>query len=106
MAGSLGKAMSVAGVAVEVALIPESVYTTISIRCLHAAATPLNAYVTIYIGVGATPSKMDAWMWKYQMGGGTAFDETFIVCSSGEKVWIESDSNDIVCQVRGVEKIS
>jgi len=60
------------------------------------------ARVRLYIGTGGSPVAADNIWYDLEIPGNKPAEQTGIICSSGEKVWVRSDLANVSVRAHGV----
>jgi hypothetical protein len=74
---------------------------TISISIVNRNSSNINFNVAI--GNGGSPSTTDYIEYGTSLAGNGVFERTGVVCSSGENVWVNSDTSNVSVRVYGFE---
>lgn len=75
--------------------------TTLNIRFANRNAS--NVKIRLAIGAGASPALKDYMSYDLTMIGGGIVEDTGIVLSAGEKVWVRSDTANVSVRAHGWE---
>ncbi len=82
--------------------VPASTLSTVNVRTANRNAT--TAKVRLAIGVGASPATTDYLSYDQSLPANGIIEDTGIVCSAGEKVWVISDVANVSVRVHGFEE--
>lgn len=93
--GKLGSANLLA--ATDTLLFTASAVQTFNVRFANRNATPVR--VRLAVGSGASPVAADYVDYDVTIPANGILEDTALVCSSGEKVWVRSDTANV--SVRG-----
>ena len=102
--GKLGTANLAAGADTLVYTVPSSTVATINIRVANRNAAA--AKVRVAIGTGETPTAADYIDYDISLAANGILEDTGLVCSSGEKVWVRSDVANVSVRVHGFEEVA
>lgn len=100
--GKLGAADLAAAADTLLYTVPASTVTTLNIRVANRNASPIK--VRVAIGSGAAPAVNDYIDYDITVGANGALEDTGIVCSAGEKVWVRSDQANASVRIHGFEE--
>lgn len=101
--GVLGKANLTAGADTLVYTVPASTVATINIRVANRNAE--TAKIRVAIGTEANPTAADYIDYDIPLSANGILEDTGLVCSSGEKVWVTSDVSNVSARVHGFEEV-
>lgn len=101
-AGKLGAADLGAAVDTLLYTVPASTVTTLNIRASNR--NPSAIKVRIAIGTGGAPAAADYIDYDVAVAANGILEDTGIVCSAGEKVWVRSDLANVSVRVHGFEE--
>lgn len=82
--------------------VPASTVATVNIRI--ANRNPSSTKVRVAIGTGASPATTDYLEYDILVASNGILEDTGIVCSAGEKVWVYSDNANVSVRVHGFEE--
>ena len=99
--GKLGSANLAAGAATLVYTVPASTVATINIRVANRNAA---AKIRVAIGTGANPAAADYIDYDISLAANGILEDTGLVCSAGEKVWVTADVSNVSVRVHGFEE--
>ena len=103
--GKLGAAdLPAGGVETLLYTVPASTVATVNIRI--ANRNTAAAKIRVAIGTGASPSATDYFDYDVSVPANGILEDTGIVCSSGEKVWVRSDVSNVSVRVHGFEEVA
>lgn len=101
--GKLGAADLAANTDTLLYTVPESTRATVNIRVANRNGA--SAKIRVAIGSGASPSAADYMDYDISVQGNGILEDTGIVCSAGEKVWVRSDVSNVTARVHGFEEM-
>lgn len=101
--GVLGKANLTASTNTLIYTVPASTITTANIRICNRNASV--AKVRVAIGTGASPNVADYIDYDITVPDNGILEDTGIVCSAGEKVWVWSDVTNVTARIHGFEEV-
>ena len=99
MSGKFGSADLVAGVTTLLCVAPASKNPTVNIRVANRNDTPVILHVAI--GIGVIPTLEDYIAYHQVIEPYGIYEDTGIVMSEAENLWIISDSNNVSARVHG-----
>ena len=102
--GKLGSANLAAGADMLVYTVPASTVATINIRVANRNAAA--AKVRVAIGTGASPDAADYIDYDISVPANGILEDTGLVCSAGEKIWVRSDVANVSVRVHGFEEVA
>lgn len=100
--GKLGAADLAADTDTLLYTVPASSRATVNIRVANRNTT--DAKVRVAIGAGASPAPEDYLDYDIPVLGNGILEDTGIVCSAGEKVWVRSGQPNVSVRVHGFEE--
>lgn len=100
--GKLGSADLVAGTDTLIYTVPALKTATINIRASNR--NPAMTAVRVAIGTGASPANADYIDYEAAVPGYGILEETAVVCSAGEKVWVRSTLANVSVRIHGFEE--
>ena len=101
--GKLGSANLAAGADTLVYTVPASTVATINIRV--ANRNTAAAKIRVAIGTGANPTAADYIDYDISLAANGILEDTGLVCSAGEKVWVMSNVSNVTARVHGFEEV-
>ena len=101
--GKLGTANLAAGADTLVYTVPASTVATINIRVANRNAAA--AKIRVAIGTGANPTAADYIDYDISVPANGILEDTGLVCSAGEKVWVTSNVANVSARVHGFEEV-
>lgn len=84
--------------------VPASTVATVNIRI--ANRNTAAAKIRVAIGTGASPDAADHIDYDVEVSANGILEDTGIVCSAGEKVWVRSDVSNVTARVHGFEEVA
>lgn len=73
----------------------------VNIRFANANATP--ARVSVAIGTGAATDAGNLCTPAFPVAGNCPYEDTAFSCSTGEKIWAKSDTDNVTVRAHGVK---
>ena len=101
--GKLGTANLDADADTLVYTVPASTVATINIRVANRNAAA--AKIRVAIGTGANPTAADYIDYDISVPANGILEDTGLVCSAGEKVWVTSNVANVSARVHGFEEV-
>lgn len=101
--GKLGTANLAAGADTLVYTVPASTVATVNVRVANRNAAA--AKIRVAIGIGASPDAADYIDYDASVPANGILEDTGIVCSAGEKIWVTSDVANVSVRVHGFEEV-
>ena len=99
--GKLGSADLSAGVDTLVYTVPANTSATVNIRVANRGTEA--AAVRVAVGSGASPAGADYIDYDVVVPAKGIMEDTGVVCSAGEKIWVRSDVASVSVRVHGFE---
>lgn len=103
-AGKLGSADLAAAVDTLLYTVPAGTVTTLNIRVTNRNSSAIK--VRVAIGTGGAPAALDYIDYDTPVAAGGILEDTGVVCSAGEKVWVRSDLANVSVRVHGFEEVA
>lgn len=100
--GLLGKANLTAGANNLLYTVPAGKVATINVRVANRAATAVA--ISVAIGTGGAPTDQDWITYSVNLPTQAILEDTGIVCSEGEKVWVKTDVAGVSARIHGFEE--
>jgi hypothetical protein len=100
--GKLGAADLAANTDTLLYTVPASTVATVNVRIANRNASAVK--VRVAIGIGASPEVKDYMEYDISIPANGILEDTGIVCSAGEKVWVSSDTASVSVRVHGFEE--
>ena len=100
--GKLGTANLASGADTLVYTVPANTRATVNIRIANRNAAA--AKIRVAIGTGASPGAADYIDYDISLAANGILEDTGLVCSAGEKVWVRSDVANVSVRVHGFEE--
>lgn len=100
--GKLGSANLAATTDTLLYTVPASTWATVNIRVANRNSRA--AKIRVAIGSGASPALGDYMDYDIPVPENGILEDTGIVCSAGEKVWVRSDLDNVSVRVHGFEE--
>ena len=82
--------------------VATGILTSANVRLINRNS--LSAKVRLAIGAGGSPALTDYRLFDYQIPGFGIDEETGLLLSAGEKIWVRSDSNNVSARMHGMEE--
>lgn len=101
-AGILGSADLGAAADTLLYTVPASTVTTLNIRASNRNSSAIK--VRVAVGTGGAPAATNYIDYDVAVGANGILEDTGIVCSAGEKVWVRSDLANVSVRVYGFEE--
>lgn len=101
MSGKLGSADLSAGQDTLLYTVPVGKTATVNIRL--ANRNGIDVLVNVAIGSGNAPAAADYIAYQNTVDGNGVYEDSGIVMSAGEKVWVRSDNASVSARVHGME---
>lgn len=102
--GKLGSANLAAGTDTLLYTVPASTIATVNIRVANRNASAVK--IRVAIGTGDSPGAADYIGYDVSVPANGILEDTGIVCSAGEKVWVRSDKSNMTARVHGFEEVA
>jgi hypothetical protein len=102
--GRLGKATLTAATQTLLYTVPALKIATVNIRVANRNTTAAKIRVAIVETGGGTPSVDDYITYDKSIAGSDILEETGILCSTGEMVYVYSDVANVSVRVHGFEE--
>lgn len=99
--GKLGSADLSVGVDTLVYTAPANTTATVNIRVTNRSAS--SAAVRVAVGAGASPAAADYIDYDVVVPANGIMEDTGVVCSAGEKIWVRSSVASVSVRVHGFE---
>ncbi len=99
--GNLGSADLAAGADTLLYTVPAGKVTTLNVRFANRNA--VDVVVRLAIGMGAGPAATDYLSFDSLLRANGIVEDTGIVVSAGEKVWVRSSAASVSVRVHGLE---
>lgn len=100
--GKLGKADLAANTDTLLYTVPASKTATINIRIANRNATGIK--IRVAIGEGASPAAADYIDYDLPVIANGMLEDTGVVCTAGEKIWVRSNLAAVSVRVHGFEE--
>ena len=101
--GKLGSANLAAGADTLVYTVPASTVATVNVRVANRNAAA--AKIRVAIGTGENPTAADYIDYDISLAANGILEDTGLVCSAGEKVWVTSNVSNVTARVHGFEEV-
>lgn len=101
--GKLGSANLSAGVDTLVYTVPAGMSATANIRIVNRNTD--TAKVRVAVGTGLSPAAADYIDYDVAIPPSGILEDTGVVCSAGEKIWVRSDVASVSVRVHGFEGV-
>ena len=101
--GKLGTANLAAGADTLVYTVPASTVATVNVRVANRNTKAVK--IRVAIGTGAAPDAADYIDYDISLAANGILEDTGLVCSAGEKVWVTSDVSNVIARVHGFEEV-
>lgn len=102
--GKLGSADLAAATDTLLYTVPAGTIATVNVRVANRNSA--SAKVRVAIGAGASPAASDYVDYDIPVPGNGILEDTGIVCSAGEKIWVRSDLANVSVRVHGFEEVA
>lgn len=99
--GKLGSADLSADVDTLIYTAPANKTATVNIRVANRGARP--AAVRVALGSGSAPAAADYIDYDVVVPANGIMEDTGVVCSAGEKIWVRSDVESVSVRIHGFE---
>ena len=104
MSGKFGSAALAAGVITQIGTtVPDSHVWTLNIRFANSNNTAAN--VTVWVGTDTSPQDADCVTPDTPVSGKSILEDTGIVITAGEKIWVKSSAANVAVRVHGHSKV-
>ena len=100
--GKLGSVNLVADTDTLVYTVPAGKVSTVNIRVCNRNASGIA--ISVAVGSGDSPATTDYIDYEASVPGYGILEETAVVCSAGEKVWIRSTLANVSVRIHGFEE--
>jgi len=100
--GKLGSADLASSTATLMYTVPAGKTATVSIRVANRNSTSVT--VRTAVGSGASPANTDYLTYDASVPGNGILEDTGIVVSAGEKIWVYSSAASVSARVHGFEE--
>lgn len=100
--GKLGAANLAANTDTLLYTVPASIVATVSIRLCNRGAAPVKLRVAV--GSGVAPADTDYLDYDAPVPANGILENTGIVLSAGEKLWVRSDTATVSARAHGFEE--
>lgn len=100
--GKLGSVNLVADTDTLVYTVPAGKVSTVNIRVCNRNASGIA--ISVAVGSGGSPATTDYIDYEAAVPGYGILEETAVVCSVGEKVWIRSTLANVSVRIHGFEE--
>lgn len=101
--GKLGVANLAAGADTLIYTVPASAIATVNIRMANRNSSSVK--IRVAIGTGASPAAADYIDYDVTIPANGILEDTGIVCSAGEKIWVRSDISNVTVRIHGFEEV-
>ena len=102
--GNLGSAALAANADNLLYTVPAGKVATLNIRVANRNASV--AKIRVAIGTGGAPAAADYIDYDVAVAANGILEDTGIVCSAGEKVWVHPDLANVSARVHGFEEVA
>jgi hypothetical protein len=99
--GKLGSADLSAATDTLLYTVPASVTATVNIRIANRNSGSIK--VRVAVGSGASPAATDYLSYDATVPANSMYEDTAVVLTTGEKVWVRSDTANVSARVHGIE---
>ena len=100
--GKLGSVNLVADTDTLVYTVPAGKVSTVNIRVCNRNASGIA--ISVAVGSGGSPATTDYIDYETVVPAKGMLEDTAVVCSAGEKIWVRSNTKDVSVRVHGFEE--